>query len=317
MRIAALDIGGTHARMAVAEIGSGERVRLGSILTLKTRDYPGIEAAWRAFADLSEERLPEDAAIAIAAPVWGNPVRMTNADWSIDMSGLAERMGLKGALLLNDFAAVAHAVADAAPEDFSSITGPEMDLPQMGTISVIGPGTGLGVAHFHRTQDGYNVQATEGAHMGFSPRDALEDALLTRLRARYGRVSVERVVSGPGLAEIHAALGVAGLRDDATIWQLGLAGEDPLCRAAIERFCDLLGSVAGDYALAHGATGVVLSGSLANRMRALLTGPGFAANFTAKGRYEQMMSAIPVKLITLPEPGLIGVAIAFAKERGT
>ena len=317
MRIAALDIGGTHARMAIAETGSSERVRLGHIMTLKTRDFPGIEAAWQAFVDLSEERLPEDAAIAIAAPVWGNRVRMTNADWSIDLVGLAERMGLKRASLVNDFAAVAHAVADAVPEDFSSITGPDEDLPQRGTISVIGPGTGLGVAHFHRTQGGYDVQATEGAHMGFSPRDALEDALLARLRARYGRVSVERVVSGPGLAEIHAALGGAGSRDDATIWHLGLSGGDALCRAAIERFCDLLGSVAGDYALAHGATGLVLSGSLANRMRPLLTGPGFAASFTAKGRYEQMMSAIPVKLITLPEPGLIGAAIAFAKEHGT
>jgi len=227
-------------------------------------------------------------------------------------------------IVINDFGAVAHAVARAREEDLLHLAGPEGPLPPTGTISVIGPGTGLGVAHFHRLPDGrYHVQATEGGHVDFAPVDHIDDMILARMRARHRRVSVERVVAGPGIVEIHRALAALENRavaelDDRTIWERGMSGEDSLCAAAVDRFCLSLGSVAGDYALAHGARAVVIAGGLGYRLRDHLPRSGFATRFTFKGRYQQMMAGLPVKLITHPQPGLYGAVAAFCHAyRGT
>jgi glucokinase len=189
-------------------------------------------------------------------------------------------------------------------------------------VSVIGPGTGLGVAHFHRFESGYHVQSTEGGHIDFAPVDAIDDRLLTRLREKHRRVSLERVVSGPGIIEIRAVLGAIEGRvmadlDDKAIWQLGISGEDTLCRSAVERFCQSLGSACGDYALAHGSSAVVLAGGLGQRLIDILPNSGFAERFRFKGRYEHMMSGIPIRMITHPQPGLYGAAAAFASEHLT
>jgi glucokinase len=140
------------------------------------------------------------------------------------------------------------------------------------------------------------------------------------MRARYGRVSVERVVSGPGIDDIYAVLAGRGGHSapppgDLTIWRQGREGSDPLSSAAVERFCVLLGRAAGDYALAHGASGVVIAGGLGLRLRDVLPQSGFAAAFRDKGRYEAMMAAMPVKLLVHPQPGLYGAAVAFAASR--
>jgi glucokinase len=186
-------------------------------------------------------------------------------------------------------------------------------------VSVIGPGTGLGVAHFHRHPGGYVVQATEGGHVEFAPLDALDDWMMARLRKRHLRVSTERVHSGPGINEIYQAIAALEKRtpeklDDRTIWQRGIAREDSLCAAAVDRFCHSFGSLVGDYALAHGASAVVLAGGLGLRLRDVLPQSAFGDRFRFKGRYTQMMSGIPVKLITHPQPGLYGAAAAFANE---
>ena len=151
--------------------------------------------------------------------------------------------------------------------------------------------------------------------------DAIEDAVLARLRKRYRRVSIERVVSGPGLVDLYETLAAIEGRavqqyDDKTLWQMGMSGEDSLAAAAVDRFCLSLGSVAGDMALAHGAKGVVIAGGLGYRLRDTLLQSGFAERFRAKGRFEAMMAGIPVKLIVHPQPGLFGAAAAFAAEHG-
>jgi glucokinase len=224
-------------------------------------------------------------------------------------------------VLVNDFEAVGHAVAQADPHYFERLCGPDEPLPESGTISVIGPGTGLGVAHIWRDGDAYRVQATEGGHIDFAPLDSIEDAILARLRKRHRRVSVERVVSGPGIVDIFEALAAMEGRavtpeEDKAIWTRGMEQEDSLAAAAVDRFCLSLGSVAGDLALAQGASGVVIAGGLGLRIRDHLVRSGFPERFVSKGRFENFMAAIPVKLITHPQPGLFGAAAAFARQHG-
>jgi len=319
MELVALDIGGTHARFARASIAGDGAITLDDPVTLRTSDFASLETAWEEYKRQSGGKAPKAAAIALAGPVTGERVHLTNNSWTIHTGHLDGQLGLERVTVLNDFAAVAHAAARAPDEQFMNLAGPDKPLPATGTISVIGPGTGLGVAHFHRFAGGYHVQATEGGHVDFAPVDAVDDAILLRLRNRHRRVSVERVVSGPGIVEIHAALAALEDRavpelDDRTIWEQGLSRQDNLAAAAVERFCLSLGSVAGDYALAHGASGVVIAGGLGFRIRQTLLESGFADRFGFKGRYEQMMAGIPVKLITHPQPGLFGAAAAFAKE---
>ena len=323
VRIVAVDIGGTHARFAIAQIAPDGAITLDEPETLHTKDHASFQTAWEHFAELQGGTLPPACAIAIAGPVGGEMIRFTNNPWVIRPALIPEKLGAAQYTVINDFAAVGHAVACAGPEHFVHLAGPDTPLPASGTLSVLGPGTGMGAAHVWRDgAGGYRVQATEGGHIDYAPLDSIEDAILARLRGRYRRVSAERVVSGPGLVDIYEALAAMEGRaiqsvDDRTLWDLGTSGEDSLAAAAIDRFCLSLGSFAGDIALAQGAAGVVIAGGLGLRIRDTLLKSGFAARFKAKGRFESLMAALPVKLITHPQPGLFGAVAAFAKEHRT
>lgn len=317
--LVAADIGGTHARFALANVAGDRPAELGACLTLPTAAHAGLQTAWNAFALWLGRPLPRAAAMAVAAPVEGNVIRFTNSGWTLHPGLLPAQLGLDRFVLVNDFEAVAHAVARAPAADLAHLCGPDLPLPARGVITVIGPGTGLGVAILLRDRAGYRVLPTEGGHIDFAPTDAVEDAILARLRQRHRRVSVERVVSGPGIVDIHAALAALegcappGL-DDRAIWTAALAGTDRLAVAAVERFAQVLGGVAGDMALAHGAAAVVLAGGLGRRLAGLLPTSGFERRFVAKGRYEARMGRLPVRLITHPQPGLLGAAAAFAQS---
>ena len=318
--LVAVDIGGTHARFVIASIAADGAITLGHPATLHTKDHASFQTAWEEFRRLNGSALPRAASIAIAGPVGGEVIRFTNNPWIIRPALIREKLGVEAFTLVNDFGAVAHAVARAAPGDFTHLCGPEVALPPRGTISVLGPGTGLGVAHLWRDGAGFaHIQATEGGHIDFAPRDSIEDAILARLRQRHRRVSVERVVSGPGIAAIYEALAALEGRaieqlDDKTLWERGTSGSDSLAAAAVDRFCLALGGVAGDIALAQGASAVVIAGGLGLRLRETLAASGFATRFRDKGRFESLMAAIPVKLITHPQPGLFGAAAAFYAE---
>ncbi|MEN9718707.1 MAG: glucokinase, partial [Pseudomonadota bacterium] len=259
--IVTVDIGGTHARFAIAEIGADGSIALGEPATLHTRDHASFQTAWEDFAHQQGGSLPDAVAIAVAGPVGGEVIRFTNNPWIIRPTLIPEKLGVQRYSVVNDFGAVGHAVACAGDEHFLHLTGPDMPLPTAGTLSIVGPGTGLGVAHVWRGGSGdYRVQATEGGHIDFAPLDSIEDAILARLRQRYRRVSAERVVSGPGIVDIYEALAAMEGRaiqpqDDRTLWQLGVSGEDSLAAAAVDRFCLSLGAIAGDIALAQGAAG--------------------------------------------------------------
>ena len=318
-RLVAADIGGTHARFCLASIGPDGAIALGEPTTLRTRDHASLAEAWRGFAEVAGEPMPQSAAVAVAAPASGEVIRFTNNPWVVDRRALGETLGVTRASVVNDFAAIGHAVARLGEANFRHLCGPDVPLPGEGTISVVGPGTGLGVAAVWRGSGDYRVQPTEGGHIAFAPADETDDRILARLRARFGRVSVERVISGPGLAEICAVLAEENgvplpAMDDPTLWKLGLSGEDPLASAGVERFCSTLGAAAGDIVLAQGGTAAVIAGGLGLRLAERLTGSAFAASFSAKGRFDDLMATIPVKLVTHPQPGLFGAVAAFAKE---
>lgn len=319
MEIVTADIGGTHARFALAELSAGKVVAVGTPITLKTADHPTLEGAWAYFAASAGKPLPPRAAIAVACPIEGDVLKLTNSPWVIRPAQLRAHLGLEHMTLLNDFGAISRAVVSLDSAHFRNVHGPDVPLPDQGVVTIVGPGTGLGVAHVLREGGRDHVIECEGGHIGFAPQDAVEDAILAHLRRTFPRVSAERLVSGSGLGHIYAGLaaiqGVAlQSTDDRLLWNSALDGSDLLATAAMERFCQCLGAVAGDLALAHGAKAVVIAGGLGRRLAEVLPESGFGARFIAKGRFEPLMATIPVKLIMHPEPGLLGAASAYAGE---
>jgi glucokinase len=319
--IVAVDVGGTHARFAIAEVAVGRVVSLGEPCILRTADHAGLDHAWREYGERLGRALPAAAAIAVAGPVQGDVLELTNHPWAIRPAGIADELGALRFVLINDFGAVAHAVAQLGANQFQPLCGPETPLPEEGVISVVGPGTGLGVAQLLRGQGGYRVIETEGGHIDFAPLDEVEDHILLQLRQHYPRVSVERIASGPGLRNIYEALAAIGQSpllhcDEKALWQAAIAGEDELAAAALDRFCLVLGAVAGDVALVQGADAVVIAGGLGQRLAGHLPRSGFGDRFVAKGRFERRMKAMPVKLVSHAQPGLFGAAAAFAAKYG-
>jgi glucokinase len=312
--LVAADIGGTHARFALAQVEDGRVLELGEPLTLNTADFPGLAEAWQAFADHLGRPLPTAAALAFAYPVENDLPQLTNMPWTIDARTVPEDLGLARHLVLNDFSAVGHAVATLDPRHFVHIAGPDVALPARGVISIVGPGTGLGVGIVIRGEGQYKVIASEGGNMDFSPHDDLDDRLMGALRKRFGHVSAERLVSGPALRDIYAVIADsdAPYADDRDLWQAALEGSDPTAAAALERFCFCLGGFAGNIALAHGANALVLAGGLGLRLREDLPHSGFAESLAAKGEYRSILEQLPVKLMVHPEPGLYGAAAALA-----
>ncbi|RFD19345.1 glucokinase [Komagataeibacter melaceti] len=316
--IVAVDIGGTHARFAIAQVDQGRVISLGDAVTLKCADHASLQLAWEAFSRKIDRPLPRSAGIAVACPIKGDILKLTNNPWVIQPAWLPVKLGVDELILVNDFGAVGHAVAQVGADSLQHLCGPDVPLPEQGVITIVGPGTGLGSAYIVRRRNGYFVCETEGGHIDFSPLDQFEDRILGVLRRRYRRVSVERVVSGPGLLNLYEAIAEIGelsvrARDDKALWTMALEGSDHVASAALERFCLSLGTVAGDLALAQGGSAVVIAGGLGLRLAKHLPRSGFAERFVAKGRFEGMMAEMPVKLITYPEPGLLGAAAAFAE----
>jgi glucokinase len=320
-QIVTTDIGGTHARFALAAIDGGRVVDLTEPVTLKTSDHASFQTAWEEFARRSGGELPNALAMAFAGPVGGELLKLTNNPWAIRPALMQDRLGVERFTVVNDFGAVAHAVAALEASAFTHLCGPRTALPTDGVTTIVGPGTGLGVAALLRSGGHYHVIETEGGHVDFAPLDSLEDRMLAELRRSFSRVSIEQLVSGRGLFNIYEALGAIenrplAIRDDKALWAAALEGRDSLANAALERLCLTLGAVAGDLALAQGADCVVIGGGLGLKLADYLPRSGFRDRFIAKGRFERRMDEMPVKLITYPEPGLFGAAAAFAREHG-
>ena len=320
-QVAVADVGGTHARFALAQIKGARVISLGQAVKLHTSDHASFQLAWEEFGRREKIDLPNELALSFAGPVGGEVLKLTNNPWVIRPSLMKERLGVERFTIVNDFGAVGYAVATLPDQDFRHVCGPERPLPSEGVTSIVGPGTGLGVAALLRKRNHYEVIETEGGHVDFAPLDNLEDQVLAHLRRNFRRVSIERLVSGRGLWNIYDALATLEGRDtefhdEKELWTAALGNADSLANAALDRFCLTLGAVAGDMALAQGANAVVIAGGLGLRLVDHLPRSGFSDRFIAKGRFERRMDDMPVKVITYPEPGLYGAAAAFAKEHG-
>ncbi len=320
MEVVTADIGGTHARFAIANRAGNGDISLAHETKLKVADFASLETAFEAFRAGVGRPLPGRASIALAAPTDVEVITLANNPWVIRPDQAANRLNLESIYFINDFAAVAHAISACPPDALEPIAGPRKPLPAEGAVSVVGPGTGLGVALL-LTGPRPRIVATEGGHTDYAPVDQVEDQILAQLRSRFRRVSVERVVAGTGLANIHAALAaIEGraipARDDAALWAAALDGTDALAVTAFDRWCLSLGSAVGDIALSQGAGAVVLAGGMLPRVQHLLPQSGFHTRFKAKGRFEQLMAGIPILRMTHPEPGLLGAAAAlFNKDQ--
>ncbi len=309
------DIGGTNARFALATPGTPATLESGSIDVLRVADFPTPVAAALHYLERQHAR-PIGAVLAIAGPTDGETAELTNHRWSFSADALRQALRTDAVRLTNDFAAIARALPDLGPDDVH-LLGPAFRLAAPGaqrTLAVLGPGTGLGVAAVTLGSGAPRVLETEGGHASFAPVEDDEMALLGQLARRFGRVSWERLLSGPGLANIDAALraqaGVAGepLAPE-TITTRWAAGDDPIATRSVEVFCALLGAFAGDVALLYGAwDGVFIAGGIAPRLARQLAAGGFRARFEAKGRFSPRMATVPAAIIVHPFPGLLGAA---------
>lgn len=305
------DIGGTHARFALAEIKGGRPV-ISAPRSYVNKDHPSPESAIETYLKDTGAERPALAVLAVAGPVTDGAIRLTNLDWELSEARLMAVAGFSAARLINDFAAQALGAPRVAPERLRRL-GPEIPTPGAGTLAVMGPGTGFGVAGLLREGGREHVLTTEGGHAGFAPTDEVEVEIWRRFARHRERVSIERVLSGAGLYELYLALAdIEGARPSLErqeeVQAAALSG-DALAAEAVDRFCRILGSTAGDIALGLGARGgVYIAGGVAERLADQLAGGGFRKRFEAKGRFEGYMQAIPTWLILEPYTALIGAA---------
>ncbi|WP_332679058.1 glucokinase [Brevundimonas sp.] len=312
------DIGGTNARFALAHMAEGKPV-LEHHESFPAETYPTFLEGVRAFIDGCEVK-PTGGVLAVAGPVTDGEIDLTNSPWRVSEAEL-QTLGLKPVRLINDFEALAWG-APVVPKDMlASLGGPEEGEPNT-AIAVLGPGTGFGVSALARDIHGNEIaMPSEGGHACFAPGDPIEDEILRILRRRYDRVSIERLICGPGLLNMHRALAEIDGReshidDPAQIAREAMENPNSPCGATLARFCAILGAVAGDIALTTGARGgVYIAGGIAPRILPFLKASPFRERFERKGRFQDYMAAIPTNVILHKHAALLGAArVAFAEE---
>jgi len=310
------DIGGTNARFALAAIDGG-RVELVDPQIYQCIDFASAEEAALSYLAAHGRPRPPVAVLAVAGPITNGAASFTNVNWRISQAAFSERLQLNGTTLINDYTALALS-APILTEQNCRRLGRELSGDPQQTIAILGAGTGFGASALVRSDGAQAVLTTEGGHMGFAPGDDVEIEVLKLLRKRFGRVSVERVLSGPGLLNLHLALseveGRPGDCDSPNAVTARAEAGDPAAIRTVERFCGILGSVAGDLALAYGARGgVFVAGGVAARVQDALANGEFRRRFEAKGRFESYLAEIPTRLILHAHTAaLLGAARALA-----
>ena len=302
------DIGGTNARFATADLAT---LSLMDIRTFPTAEHATLAAAMRAYLNDAPEKITH-AGLAVAAPLRDDAVKFTNAVWTFKQSTLAQEAGLEAAYVFNDFEAQAYALPVLSDDEIHTLGGGGVvaGAPK----AVLGPGTGLGVAALIWSPSGWIPVPGEGGHQTFPAENERELAILERMRKGLGRLSVERVLSGPGLADIYQAIAASnGLGDvelsPKEVEQRAISGEDDMATQALDFFVQWLGRFAGDMALAFGARGgVYIGGGIAPKMLSRLEQADFREEFERKGRMKPYVEAIPIQVSVSDYPGVKGAA---------
>lgn len=309
------DIGGTNARFAKKQAGSNA---LFDISTLSVAGHAHFTAALAQYLESSHASrgkgwapLPESACFAVACRVDHEMIRFTNSSWTFTRAEVSAMLGGVVPDLVNDFAALGYGICELSATDWQQFGGLE---PVAGKpVAVLGPGTGLGVSLVVPTQTGFVVVDGEGGHVDFAPITAGECRVLEVLAARFGRVSVERLLSGAGLVNIYQALAdirrqKAALTRPEEITAAAMAGEY-MAKETLHMFCRVLGSVAGNLALTAGALGgVYITGGIVPGMLEFFAASDFRTRFEAKGRFRNYLARIPVRVVTRQDLGLLGAA---------
>ncbi|CAM2915641.1 glucokinase [Brevundimonas diminuta] len=311
------DVGGTNARFALARMVNG-RPRLEHFESFPAETHPTFLDGVKAYLDGCPVK-PTGGVIAVAGPVTDGAIDLTNSPWRVS-EGELQTLGLNPIRLINDFEALAWGAPIVPEDELASLGGPAQGDPHA-AIALVGPGTGFGVSALARDAHGREMALpSEGGHACFAPGDEIEDEILRILRRRYDRVSIERLICGPGLLNLHRALAEIDGRethidDPAQITAQALDDPNSPCGATLARFCAMLGAVAGDIALTTGARGgVYIAGGIAPRILPFIQASPFRRRFERKGRFQDYMAAIPTKVILHKHAALLGAArVAFAE----
>ena len=311
------DIGATNARFALIGPEGVIEPRI-----LACRHHATLAGAAEAYlADVKPAKPPLDGAIAIASPVDGDWVSVTNNPWSFSITSLKERLGVRRLEVVNDFTAQALAVPLLGAEDRRQVG--RGSAKGGAPIAVLGPGSGLGMASLIATPGGWLPVPGEGGHATMAPATPQEGRVLDLLREDFGHVSAERVISGDGLCNLHRALTMlAGHPPEpltaADITGRAQAGEDPVCAEAVAMFCAMLGTVAGNLALTLGAFGgVYIGGGIVPRLGPDFDNSAFRERFEAKGRFRDYLAHIPTSLVTHPLPAFLGLKAVLERAPAT
>ncbi|MBS1140386.1 MAG: glucokinase [Proteobacteria bacterium] len=304
------DLGGTKTLLALAEIDDG-RLKIFRQQRYASQDYPS-------FDDLLAEFIPDQPNIAsacfgVAGPTDGREAKLTYLPWQLSAGALEDRFGIGQVSLLNDFAAAAHGVPLVEDRDILTLHAgqPEDGAPRV----ILGAGTGLGVAGLIWQDGACRVIPGEGGHFGFAPQTPQQGELWRWLQAQYGRVTVEDIVSGPGLSRIFTFLS-GQQRAPEEISQAALAGSDQQASAALRLWLECYGAFAGDLAmhwLARG--GVYLAGGIAAKLLPHIDAAPFTDAFLAKREHRELVKKMPIRLLTVEDLGLRGTLARATQQR--
>ena len=316
------DIGGTNARFGLVtgmsnhlDVERPTSYFIEEQKTFASADFDGIEAAYRCYIESLKQKDISGACLAVAGPVAGDDIKLTNLNWQFKISSVKSALGLDNLSIINDFAAYAYAIQYIAKSQLKTINPGE--AIENSPIAVVGPGTGFGVAALVPQNGRFNVMSTEAGHMSLAANTPLQAAIKEQLTRKYSLVSVERVFSGPGLRHLyHAYAAVEGTQSKeyrtSEISQHALNGTDEMCQRTLSLFCSWLGSVIGDLALSLGARGgVYLGGGILPRIADFLAASDFQQSFRSKDQMSHYLENIPVQLVTEGNSALFGAAAWF------
>lgn len=305
------DIGGTNSRLALFDPQTGQ---LRSVQNYLNREFASLEDVITVWLETLDETSPQDCCLAVAAPPSGDRVRMLNIDWSFSGQQLAKQFGFEHLRCINDFESNAHSLPFLKESDITTLHAGTKGVSNK--LATVGPGTGLGGATLQVSGESALACACEPGHMGLAAASEMELEIFRTLQPRYGEVYAELLVSGPGLQRLLLSVAEvtgrnAPVLEPEQISKRALSQECDLCVTTLTTFCNLLGSICGDFVLANGAYGgLFLAGGIIPEVIPLLQTSDFRQRLKSKGNMRKHLEQLPIHVITCGTAGLIGAAHA-------